>query len=153
MNRLAYSTGDYSEMEIARIQRELDRLKSVVNSSRSTDGREPSEAEVKGVLQARRRREAIFGKELFADPAWDILLELYAAEVGQRRVPTSELASVAGIPLTTALRWLSKLESEGLITRGDDPLDGRRVWVALTQSALPLMSQYFRETGPAAKHA
>lgn len=152
MNR-PFSAGAYPELEIARIQRELDALRSKVTGSRSTEGREPTEAEVQGVLRARRRREAIFKKELFSDPAWDILLELYAAALGQRRVPTSALGTIAGIPLTTALRWISKLESEGLVTREDDPLDGRRVWVALTQNALPLMSRYFREAGPPSKYA
>lgn len=153
MNRPALSAGKYPEVEIARIQRELDGLRSMVNSGRSKEEHNPSEAEVKGILRARRRREIIFGKELFADPAWDILLEVYAAELGQRRVPTSELATVAGIPLTTTLRWISKLQSEGLITREQDPLDGRRVWIALTPSAVPLMSRYFGEAGPLAKHA
>jgi DNA-binding MarR family transcriptional regulator len=153
MNQLAISARDYPEREIARIQRELDGLKSIVDGSRDKERREPSEAEVRAVLRARRRREAIFGKDLFADPAWDILLELYAAELGQRRVPTSELAAVAGIPLTTTLRWISKLESEGLLTREDDPLDGRRVWVALTRNALPMMTDFFNEAGPPARTA
>jgi predicted Rossmann fold nucleotide-binding protein DprA/Smf involved in DNA uptake len=153
MNRLAITPREYPEREIARIQRELDGLKSLVNGSLSKARREPSEAEVRAVLRARRGREAIFGKGLFADPAWDILLELYAAALAQRRVPISELAAVAGIPLTTALRWISKLESEGLVARENDPLDGRRVWVALTRSTLPMMSSFFDEVGPSARHA
>jgi DNA-binding MarR family transcriptional regulator len=148
MNRHSLSTREYPELELARIQRDLDGLKSMVDRSRGKDKQETTEADVRAILWARRQREFVFGKDLFADPAWDILLELYAAELGQRRVPTSELAVAAGIPLTTALRWVNKLETEGLITRADDPLDRRRVWIALASRARPLMSSYFSQVGP-----
>jgi DNA-binding MarR family transcriptional regulator len=62
-------------------------------------------------------------------------------------VPTSELSIAAGIPLTTTLRWISKLESEGFVTRADDPLDGRRVWIALANQAVQMMSSYFNRVG------
>jgi hypothetical protein len=153
MNRLALSAREYPEHELARIQRDLDGLRSMVDRNRGKERHDPTEAEVRAVLWARRQREMVFGKDLFADPAWDILLELYAAMLGQRRVPTSELAVAAGIPLTTALRWISKLESEGLVTRADDPLDGRRVWIALTGRAVPMMSTYFNQAGPQARLA
>jgi DNA-binding transcriptional ArsR family regulator len=145
MNRPAFSARQYPEHEIARIQRELDRLKSIVDQNRVKERHETTEAEVRAVLWARRQRELVLGKELFSDPAWDILLELYAAALGQRRVPTSELSIAAGIPLTTTLRWISKLESDGLVTRADDPLDGRRVWIALANQAVPMMSSYFNQ--------
>jgi DNA-binding MarR family transcriptional regulator len=147
MNRPAFSARQYPEHEIARIQRELDRLKSIVDQNRVKERHETTEAEVRAVLWARRQRELVLGKELFSDPAWDILLELYAAALGQRRVPTSELSIAAGIPLTTTLRWISKLESEGLVTRADDPLDGRRVWIALANQAVQMMSSYFNRVG------
>ena len=150
MNRSAFSLREYPEHELARIQRDLDGLKSIVGQGRGKDRQEPTEADVRALLWARRQRELVFGKDLFADPAWDILLELYAAGLGQRRVPTTELAVAAGIPLTTALRWISKLEDEGLVTRADDPLDGRRVWIALASRAVPMMSSYFNQAGPQA---
>jgi hypothetical protein len=40
-----------------------------------------------------------------------------------------------------------------LVTRSDDPLDGRRVWIALTSRALPMMSSYFNQAGPQARLA
>jgi hypothetical protein len=153
MNRPTTSAREYPEHELARLQRDLDGLRSIVDRSWAKERHDPSEADVRAVLWARRQREVVFGKDLFADPAWDILLELYAALLGQRRVPTSELAVAAGIPLTTTLRWITKLENEGLVTRSDDPLDGRRVWIALTSRALPMMSSYFNQAGPQARLA
>src|SRR3546814_6704324 len=43
-------------------------------------------------LKARRLREEVFGPELFAAPAWDILLDLYTAEARGECVQTSSLA-------------------------------------------------------------
>jgi DNA-binding MarR family transcriptional regulator len=89
--------------------------------------------------------ESIFGDDLFADPAWDMLLELHAAELGQRRMATSELCIGAAVPATTALRWVEKLNQKGLVARRNDPLDGRRVWVELSPHGASLMRRYFEE--------
>jgi DNA-binding MarR family transcriptional regulator len=119
---------------------------------RSLRGNEPkdtavAQAEVRCVIMARRMREAMLGDELFADPAWDILLELYAATLEQRRVSTSELCVRSAAPATTALRWIEKLASAGLLTRTNDSLDGRRVWVDLSGEAESKMESYFLAIG------
>jgi hypothetical protein len=87
------------------------------------------------IIKAREVRSHILGAHIFADPAWDILLELYALTCEGRRVSVSKLSMVAGVPSTTALRWIDKLESERLLVRTDDPLDARRVWITLSQCA------------------
>src|SRR4051812_23053389 len=46
---------------------------------------------VRTILRARRLRDRFFEAQLFADPAWDILLELYAAELGRYRTSVSSL--------------------------------------------------------------
>jgi hypothetical protein len=43
-------------------------------------------------------REQFFGPDLFADPAWDILLDLYAARLEQQRVAVSSLCIAAAVP-------------------------------------------------------
>ncbi|NUQ18357.1 MAG: hypothetical protein HOP95_07885 [Sphingomonas sp.] len=78
-------------------------------------------------------REALIGKDLFADPAWDMLLQLYAAFLSQRRISTGELILASGVPSTTGLRWIQKLELVGLANRAVDPLDGRRVWAEISE--------------------
>lgn len=106
-------------------------------------GAPPSEADILLLLKLRRRRDCFFAAELFADPAWDILLELYAAQLGQRRIPVSSTCIGAAVPTTTALRWISSLEENRLIERRDDPIDGRRVFLSLTSEALAAMDAYF----------
>lgn len=107
---------------------------------------EPAEilAAVRFAIAARRTREALIGDELFADPAWDILLELYAAALVQAEIATSELCKASAVPVTTALRWIDKLEGAGLLQRQNDPLDARRVWIELTHKGELKMESYFR---------
>jgi DNA-binding MarR family transcriptional regulator len=98
---------------------------------------------VRSVLAWRRERDRYFEAGLFADPAWDILLELYAAELGQRRMAVSSLCIGAAVPATTALRWIRLLEKKGLVVRSADPFDGRRVFVALAEDAVKAMDRFF----------
>ena len=102
-------------------------------------------AEVEAVLAARRRREHFFDVDLFSDPAWEMLLELYALELRQRRVAISKLCLAAGVPASTALRWITKMEHDGLLVRKDDPLDGRRSWIQLSDAASESMRRYFED--------
>ncbi len=72
-----------------------------------------SEGEVRTILKMRRVRNQFFDDELFADPAWDMLLELYAAELGQQRISVGKLCNSAAVTATTALRWIGTLENKG----------------------------------------
>lgn len=97
------------------------------------------------VIRARRLRARYFSEELFADPAWDMLLDLLQAEIAQLRVPVSSLCIAAAVPATTALRWMKTLVSEGLFIRRADPHDGRRVFVELAPATSEALRRYFAE--------
>jgi DNA-binding MarR family transcriptional regulator len=106
---------------------------------------------VRSVIRARRLGSRYFSEELFADPAWDMLLDLLQAEVAQLRVPISSLCIAAAVPATTALRWLKTLVDEGLFVRRADPHDGRRLFVELAPETSHALRRYFAEVGqPAA---
>ena len=105
---------------------------------------------VRSVIRARRLRARYFRDELFADPAWDMLLDLLQAEIAQLRVPVSSLCIAAAVPATTALRWLKAMVSEGLFVRRADPHDGRRVFVELAPEASQALRRYFAEIGQVA---
>lgn len=98
---------------------------------------------VRSVIEARRQRGCYFNSELFADPGWDILLELYAGALAGQPIAVTKLCQVSGVPETTALRWIGKLQTEGLLSRHQDPFDGRRVWVALSEDGLKAMEAYW----------
>ena len=90
---------------------------------------------IRAMLRARRLRDHYFRSELFADPAWDMLLDLLAARLEGKRVAVSSLCIAAAVPATTALRWIKALTDRGLFVRAADPHDGRRVHVELSDEA------------------
>lgn len=100
-------------------------------------------AAIRDMIRARRMREHLFGHGLFADPAWDILLDLTAARLEGRAVAVSSLCIAAAVPATTALRWIKQLTDAGLLRRVADPEDGRRVFIELTDRAARAMGDYF----------
>ena len=92
----------------------------------------------------RRLRTAIFGDaEIFSEPAWDILLDLYVAFADAKSVSVSSACIGSASPPTTGLRWLGVLAEKGLVMREQDPEDQRRVMVRLTNRGLEAMDQYF----------
>lgn len=94
------------------------------------------------VLKARKLRHRVIGAGLFADPAWDMLLELYAAEIGQRKISVSSLCLASGSPGTTAMRHIGRICSQGLVSRERDPLDGRRWFVRLTPEGIRRLDSF-----------
>jgi DNA-binding MarR family transcriptional regulator len=98
---------------------------------------------VRRMLRQRRMREQYFPADLFADPAWDMLLDLYAARLERQPVSVSSLCIAAAVPATTALRWIKTMTDAGLFLREDDPHDGRRIFIALAEGACDALGRYF----------
>jgi DNA-binding transcriptional ArsR family regulator len=90
----------------------------------------------------RRRRARYLSVDLFGEPTWDILLDLYVALREGRRVPTTSACIGAHVPPTTALRWLRILEMRGLVEREEDGRDGRRTFVRLTERGCAVMEAF-----------
>lgn len=99
--------------------------------------------QVRDLLRARRIRADFLPGDLFADPAWDMMLDLLAARLDHERVSVSSLCIAAAVPPTTALRWIRTLTDKGLVERQADPLDGRRVFIALAQEAVDALTRWF----------
>ncbi|MEP9359203.1 hypothetical protein [Sphingomonas sp. KR3-1] len=99
-------------------------------------------SEIRAVIRARRLRSQYFAPELFADPAWDMLLDLFAASLERRRVSVSSLCIAAAVPPTTALRWIGTMHDAGLFGREADPGDRRRAYIVLSEKALQGMRGY-----------
>ena len=91
--------------------------------------------EVRDAIRVRRLRDQFFGEGLFEDPAWDMLLDLFAAELESAQVSVSSLCIAAHVAPTTALRWIGKMTDRGLLVRFPDPFDRRRAFMALARPA------------------
>lgn len=95
----------------------------------------PSPVEIRQYIRARRMRDQYLPADLFADPAWDMMLDLLAARIAGQNVSVSSLCIAAAVPPTTALRWIRQLTDRAVFARVDDPADGRRVFIELTDDA------------------
>lgn len=93
---------------------------------------------------SRRRRDGLFEADIFAEPAWDMLLDLYVQSYEARSVSIHSLCIAAAVPQTTALRWIGRLDALGLIDRSPCPHDARVVYVVLSARGLALMERYLR---------
>ena len=133
--------------EVGRIARALAALSTASGEPSQTAERAPppvvSDAPlVRSLLRLRRLRGLHFEPALFADPAWDVLLDLAAARIDGRMVAVSSLCIAAAVPATTALRWITQMTEQGLLVRHPDSHDGRRVFIALANSAATAMDAY-----------
>lgn len=141
--------------EVGRIARALAEIAEDEPAKAALGAHEPGRAyrgeeapevdleEVRRVIRLRRLREQYFEPSLFGDPAWDILLDLFAARLARQRVAVSSLCIAAAVPTTTALRWIRSMTEQGLLARTADPHDARRVFMALSDGAAGAMARYF----------
>lgn len=102
---------------------------------------------VRRVIRQRQLRGRFIDPDLFADPAWDMLLDLTAATAEKARVSVSSLCIAAAVPPTTALRWIRQMTDYGLLARIEDDEDRRRAFITLTERSTRAMASYFAELG------
>lgn len=88
------------------------------------------------------RREYIT-QNVFSDPAWGILLELYFGWLRNRPITIKQACIASGVPQTTALRWLTNLAQQCWLQRESDPSDARRGLLTPTSTAVSAMTRYF----------
>lgn len=136
-------TGVEAERIILEIEARLHRL--IENSRSDSSGGAPSTvlAAAAEACAARRRLYSLFGRRLFCDPSWDILLELFVSTLEGRKVTVSTACMAACAPTTTALRHIAYLVQEGLVIRRPHPADARSTYLELTGPAVAKLTQYF----------
>lgn len=125
----------------------------VAQPGTATDHPAPSPAEatlpdarlVRRIIRQRQLRARFLDGEIFADPAWDMLLDLTASRIEGKRVSVTSLCIAAAVPPTTALRWIGQMVEAGLFVRVSDDNDRRRAFIALSDEAAAAMARYFAE--------
>jgi DNA-binding MarR family transcriptional regulator len=146
-----YRLVSLDERDVEALHRLLGKLRFghlPANDEDGTSGSTHGELEqrARALLESRRRRTAIFGPQMFAEPAWDMLLVLYVNSGGRRQTQTS-LGELSGATRSTAMRWIDFLAVRDLIQRDEHPTDRRRNFVSLTEKGRQLLDLYFSETG------
>ena len=154
----ASSSDDDDTTRLLRLSEEVTRIAAALarlsmgstagprsSGTSNTAGTEISPAPVDRIFHARRARSRYLPEELFAEPAWDMLLDLLRCELRGRRLSTSDLCLAAGVPGTTALRWISAMVQKGVLIREPDRHDGRRVFIKLAPDASAALRRYFAE--------
>lgn len=100
-------------------------------------------------IQVRRIRRSHFGTAEMSGPTWDMMLDLMLAGAHGRVLSASDLATGAGVPLSSGLRMIAALERRGLLHRSIDERDRRRTIVRLTDVGAERMASYFEKIGAA----
>lgn len=98
------------------------------------------------LIKERDKRNCHFRNIEFFDPSWSILLDLFVNQLLGRNVSVSSLCIAAGVPPTTALRYISSLTSTEVLLRIQDPHDARRVYMRLCDGVIATIKTYLRET-------
>ncbi|KQN02097.1 hypothetical protein C8J42_103279 [Sphingomonas sp. PP-CE-1A-559] len=111
-------------------------------------GNEPNDAALvehaNAVLEQRRLRRKFLPGELFHEPAWDMLLALFASRDDRMPMNIKALVSMSDAPVTTSQRWIEHLHKLKLIDRVTDPTDRRRVEISLSYTGDQQMKAYLR---------
>ena len=144
----------FSNQEIAEIRSRIDQIHDML----AKGGDEQAQAAVPGFvlptaeaqprlvdqlalsIQVRRMRRTHFGTAQMSGPTWDMMLDLMLANANGRTLSASDLATGAGVPLSSGLRMIAALEAQGLVKRSIDERDRRRSLVRLTEEGTEKMA-------------
>jgi DNA-binding MarR family transcriptional regulator len=97
------------------------------------------------ISQWRRKRDMLFDPVIFADPEWDILLDLFAEGGFGRRVSMSSLCIAAAVPTTTAVRCINAMIDQGVLAKSRDSSDARRVLIELSDETRTKMRNWLMQ--------
>jgi len=134
--------------ELPRTGASVTRLQAMPDRVRPRAPMAPADVSPQSLNAARRmvrerlRRGQFFDPGLFADPAWDMMLDIFIAEAEGRETPVMNLCLSSQVPETTTLRWVKTLEQAGIFVRKKDEHDQRRVLVRLSPEAAKAMAVY-----------
>jgi DNA repair protein RadC len=89
------------------------------------------------------RREVVGSAELFGEPAWDMLLDLFIHEGRGQQLSMSSLCATAGIPASSAMKLAQRLCEAGILERTPDIFDGRRTLMKIAPDVAHRLRDYF----------
>ncbi len=97
------------------------------------------------IYKQRRKRKEFIPSEFLAEPAWDMLLELFMQFAGKAKVSTTSLCIASDSAPSTALRYIGQLESADFIKRSASVFDKRVTFVELTDQGVLAVGRYLEQ--------
>ena len=95
-------------------------------------------------------RDRLYRKNFFkqsyiiGEPCWDMILDLCISEIEGRKISVTSACLASGVPITTALRWISLLERDGVIEKESDSKDRRRTFLRISKAGFESTFRYFK---------
>jgi hypothetical protein len=145
------------DIDIKKLTEQLDAAQEILDQIRVTSGcqvsapqrSKPSSRVESAVETARRayderkaRAKFVGNEDMFGEPAWDILLDLFIRQANEERVTVKIASLSADMTPTTTMRWLYVLELNQLIQSHVDPADPNRHQIHLTPAGYEGMLRY-----------
>lgn len=142
--RWAQLVGQFRLLALSRISGDLLPVEGqeVKAEKPAAPGKDELQMFVRSLVRSRQIRSDFLDATLFADPAWDILLDLTSAGLADKPVPVTSVCAAAQVPLSTALRYVRQLVAAGLVRRWQDETDKRRSLLELEPQTLDAMTRY-----------
>ena len=109
----------------------------------SANAQEARLALARWLYWSRGLRPRTLDSDLFGEPAWDLLLDLYIRDKSGSRSSVTSACIGSRAPHTTALRHIAALSRSNWISRVPDEGDKRRFWLALTPQAIAKLDRHF----------
>lgn len=97
------------------------------------------------ILDHRNKRRTHLPGELFGEPGWEMLVDLFIQNHLGRSISVSSLCQAANSPNTTALRHLGLLEKYKLVERYPASHDKRVIYVKLTTEGYVRLGTHLAE--------
>jgi hypothetical protein len=116
---------DYERLAtaLARVRTIAARSRGELSAAVPVGPEEPSDLDRARMLYEQRRARDLAAEadaDLFGDMAWDIMLVLFIANEEERAIDAAAVVLLARTLPQTVDRWLTVLESRGLLIRNDD---------------------------------
>ncbi len=133
MSEAAIAARSHSPASMTLRSESPQRIDPVLDNARST------------VRRRLLRRQLLGAQELFGEPAWDMLLDLFIHQSAGEPVPMSSLGISTDMPHSSAMKLIQRLCDAGLLVREPDECDGRRTFVRIVPEIEHRLRAYFAE--------
>lgn len=103
--------------------------------------------EARRLINDRDERQKFVPSSLLGEPVWDMLLDLFSREVLKKPTSVSSACVASRVPPTTALRYVTLMEKNGLIQRFDSEEDKRVTYLKLAPETYRSIALYIITIG------